>query len=208
MLLISLWKGVVVAYLVIAACYFPVAFCGYLVFGNQVEDNILVSLEKPAYLIVAANAFVLVHVIGSYQVFAMPVFDMMESFLVKQMHFKPSLMLRTITRSSFVCIKRATAVEAEKLKKGKRKYLMVIGINTTFSSRKRRDSARATWMPQVPRRLVLQILELYRHIYEEFLAIPVTEGRKSELEKFGGGLYTTSVEEAKDPLEKAILDGR
>lgn len=31
---------------------------------------------------------------------------------------------------------------------GKRKYLMVIGINTAFSSRKRRDSVRATWMPQ------------------------------------------------------------
>ncbi|MFQ6620263.1 hypothetical protein Gotur_001389 [Gossypium turneri] len=41
---------------------------------------------------------------------------------------------------------------------------------------------------------VLQILELYRRIYEEFLAIPVTKGRKSELEKFAGGLYTTSVE--------------
>lgn len=63
-----MWKGVVIAYLIVAACYFPVAFCGYLVFGNQVEDNVLVSLEKPAYLIVAANAFVLVHVIGSYQV--------------------------------------------------------------------------------------------------------------------------------------------
>jgi len=31
---------------------------------------------------------------------------------------------------------------------GKRKYFMVIGINTAFSSRKRRDSVRATWMPQ------------------------------------------------------------
>ncbi|XP_012456840.1 probable beta-1,3-galactosyltransferase 2 isoform X3 [Gossypium raimondii] len=30
----------------------------------------------------------------------------------------------------------------------RRKYLMVIGINTAFSSRKRRDSVRATWMPQ------------------------------------------------------------
>ena len=30
----------------------------------------------------------------------------------------------------------------------KRKYLMVIGINTAFNSRKRRDSVRATWMPQ------------------------------------------------------------
>lgn len=30
----------------------------------------------------------------------------------------------------------------------KRKYFMVIGINTAFSSRKRRDSIRNTWMPQ------------------------------------------------------------
>jgi prolyl-tRNA synthetase len=41
---------------------------------------------------------------------------------------------------------------------------------------------------------VLDILELYRCIYEEYLAIPVTKGKKSELEKFAGGLYTTSVE--------------
>ena len=31
---------------------------------------------------------------------------------------------------------------------GKRKYRMVIGINTAFSSRKRRDSIRYTWMPR------------------------------------------------------------
>ncbi|KAK4749753.1 hypothetical protein SAY87_027202 [Trapa incisa] len=41
---------------------------------------------------------------------------------------------------------------------------------------------------------VLEILELYRRIYEEFLAIPVIKGKKSELEKFAGGYYTTSVE--------------
>ncbi|KAG0496488.1 hypothetical protein HPP92_001006 [Vanilla planifolia] len=41
---------------------------------------------------------------------------------------------------------------------------------------------------------VLEILELYRRIYEEYLAVPVIQGRKSELEKFAGGLYTTSVE--------------
>lgn len=63
-----MWKGVVVAYLVVAFCYFPVAFLGYWVYGKDVEDNILISLEKPRWLIVAANAFVVVHVIGSYQV--------------------------------------------------------------------------------------------------------------------------------------------
>ncbi|XP_042028507.1 probable beta-1,3-galactosyltransferase 2 isoform X2 [Salvia splendens] len=38
----------------------------------------------------------------------------------------------------------------------KRKYLMVIGINTAFSSRKRRDSVRATWMLQGGKRKQLE----------------------------------------------------
>lgn len=41
---------------------------------------------------------------------------------------------------------------------------------------------------------VLAILELYRKVYEEFLAVPVIKGKKSEVEKFAGGLYTTTVE--------------
>lgn len=63
-----MWKGVVIAYIVVALCYFPVAILGYWVFGNSIEDNILISLEKPRWLIIAANMFVVVHVIGSYQV--------------------------------------------------------------------------------------------------------------------------------------------
>jgi len=39
---------------------------------------------------------------------------------------------------------------------GRRKYLMVIGINTAFSSRKRRDSIRYTWMPQGEKRKNLE----------------------------------------------------
>lgn len=41
---------------------------------------------------------------------------------------------------------------------------------------------------------VLQILDLYRRVYEELLAIPVVKGMKSEKEKFAGGLYTTTIE--------------
>ncbi|KAK9669377.1 hypothetical protein RND81_13G126000 [Saponaria officinalis] len=41
---------------------------------------------------------------------------------------------------------------------------------------------------------VLEILELYRQVYEDYLAVPVVKGKKSELEKFAGGYYTTSVE--------------
>lgn len=41
---------------------------------------------------------------------------------------------------------------------------------------------------------VQTVLELYRKIYEDFLAVPVIKGIKSEVEKFAGGLYTTTVE--------------
>ncbi|KAJ4827316.1 Lysine histidine transporter 1, partial [Turnera subulata] len=88
-----MWKGVIFAYVVVALCYFPVALIGYYMFGNNVADNILISLEKPTWLIIAANAFVVVHL------YAMPVFDMLETLLVKKLHFSPSWMLRFVTRN-------------------------------------------------------------------------------------------------------------
>lgn len=69
-----MWKGVIVAYIVVALCYFPVALIGYWVFGNSVKENILLSLEKPAWLIAMANMFVVIHVIGSYQVMFLIIF--------------------------------------------------------------------------------------------------------------------------------------
>ncbi|KAG7033350.1 Lysine histidine transporter 1 [Cucurbita argyrosperma subsp. argyrosperma] len=97
-----MWKGVVVAYIVVALCYFPVALIGYWMFGNAVKDNILLSLERPAWLIATANMFVVVHVIGSYQIYAMPVFDMIETVLVKKLNFKPSFLLRFVSRNIYV----------------------------------------------------------------------------------------------------------
>lgn len=41
---------------------------------------------------------------------------------------------------------------------------------------------------------VRQILDLYRQVFEDLLAVPVIPGVKSEKEKFAGGLYTTTVE--------------
>ena len=41
---------------------------------------------------------------------------------------------------------------------------------------------------------VRYILDLYRRVYNELLALPVVPGVKSEKEKFAGGLYTTTVE--------------
>ncbi|KAL6624735.1 hypothetical protein ACP70R_032056 [Stipagrostis hirtigluma subsp. patula] len=97
-----MWRGVVVAYTIVALCYFSVAFAGYFAFGNSVDPNVLMSLEKPRWLIAAANLMVFVHVVGSYQVYAMPVFDMIETVLVKKHKFTPGFWLRFIARSSYV----------------------------------------------------------------------------------------------------------
>eukprot|EP01039_Chlorochromonas_danica_P005013 gene5013-5505_t len=41
---------------------------------------------------------------------------------------------------------------------------------------------------------VLSILELYKQVYEDLLAVPVVKGMKTEMEKFAGGFHTTTVE--------------
>lgn len=66
-----MWKGVKIAYTIVALCYLPVALVGYFVFGNSVDDNILITLEKPSWLIALANLFVIFHVIGGYQVYTL-----------------------------------------------------------------------------------------------------------------------------------------
>jgi len=105
-----MWKGVIVAYIVVALCYFPVALVGYYIFGNSVDDNILITLQRPPWLIAAANIFVLVHVIGSYQIYAMPVFDMIETVLVKKLDFEPRLSLRLVTRTTYVLFTMLVAI--------------------------------------------------------------------------------------------------
>eukprot|EP00195_Chlamydomonas_chlamydogama_P010373 CAMPEP_0202894502 /NCGR_PEP_ID=MMETSP1392-20130828/3899_1 /ASSEMBLY_ACC=CAM_ASM_000868 /TAXON_ID=225041 /ORGANISM="Chlamydomonas chlamydogama, Strain SAG 11-48b" /LENGTH=539 /DNA_ID=CAMNT_0049579229 /DNA_START=202 /DNA_END=1821 /DNA_ORIENTATION=- len=51
---------------------------------------------------------------------------------------------------------------------------------------------------------VLEILELYRRVYEELLAVPVTKGRKSKKEQFAGAFYTTTVEAFVPDTGKAV----
>ncbi|KAJ4953622.1 hypothetical protein NE237_030454 [Protea cynaroides] len=97
-----MWKGVVVAYLIVAFCYLSVAIAGYWAFGVGVDDDVLVTLNNPNWLIAAANLMVFFHVLGSYQVFAMPVFDMIESYLVQNLNFNPGYPIRLIGRSLYV----------------------------------------------------------------------------------------------------------
>eukprot|EP00262_Sarcandra_glabra_P005218 TRINITY_DN1657_c0_g1_i1.p1 TRINITY_DN1657_c0_g1~~TRINITY_DN1657_c0_g1_i1.p1 ORF type:complete len:401 (-),score=21.75 TRINITY_DN1657_c0_g1_i1:118-1236(-) len=99
---IAMWKGAVGAYFITAICYFPTALIGYWVFGQDVEDNILMSLRRPGWLIAAANLMVVIHVIGSYQVYAMPVFALIERILIKRFKIPPGVALRLVARSTYV----------------------------------------------------------------------------------------------------------
>ncbi|KAL1553323.1 Lysine histidine transporter 1 [Salvia divinorum] len=105
-----MWKGAVVSYVVVALCYFPVAIIGYWKFGNEVDENILITLHRPRWLIAMANMFVVIHLIGGYQIYAMPVFDMIEAALVKKRKFKPSWYLRFFFRNLYVALTTFLAV--------------------------------------------------------------------------------------------------
>ncbi|KAF3431815.1 hypothetical protein FNV43_RR26551 [Rhamnella rubrinervis] len=99
---VPMWKGAIGAYFINAICYFPVALIGYWAFGQDVDDNVLMALKRPEWLIASANLMVVIHVIGSYQVYAMPIFDMVERTLVKTFNFPPGIVLRLVARSAYV----------------------------------------------------------------------------------------------------------
>jgi amino acid permease len=97
-----MWKGTVAAYLVTAACYFPVAVAGYWAFGRDVGDNVLVALQRPPWLVAAANMMVVIHVVGSYQVYAMPIFESIETIMATRFRLPRGLLLRLVARSAYV----------------------------------------------------------------------------------------------------------
>ncbi|VVA96027.1 unnamed protein product [Arabis nemorensis] len=105
-----MWKGAIVAYIIVAVCYFPVALAGFHTFGDNVQENILESLTKPRALVIVANMFVVIHMLGSYQVYAMSVFDMIESVMIKKWHFSPTRVLRFSIRWTFVAATMGIAV--------------------------------------------------------------------------------------------------
>jgi prolyl-tRNA synthetase len=53
---------------------------------------------------------------------------------------------------------------------------------------------------------VMEILEAYKDVMENYLAVPVLAGKKTEMEKFAGALYTTALE-AMMPDGKALQMG-
>jgi amino acid permease len=102
----SMMKGIAVAYVVVILAYFSVAISGYAAYGATVRPDVLLSISHPVPLIDAANLMVVLHVAAGYQIFGMPLFEIVEEAVREKYrpHQPPRpVVLRLILRSAFVC---------------------------------------------------------------------------------------------------------
>jgi amino acid permease len=101
----SMMKGIAVAYVVVILAYFSVAIAGYAAYGATVRPDVLLSISHPVPLVNAANMMVVFHVAAGYQIFAMPLFEIMEEAVRDKFRPHPPprpFLLRLILRSAFV----------------------------------------------------------------------------------------------------------
>ncbi|XP_051180698.1 amino acid permease 3 [Lolium perenne] len=91
---------------------------GYAAFGDEAPDNLLTGFGfyEPFWLLDVANAAIVVHLVGAYQVFCQPLFAFVEkwaaarwpdsAFIAKELRVGPfSLSLFRLTwRTAFVCL--------------------------------------------------------------------------------------------------------
>lgn len=95
--------GVYIAYFFVAYCYFGVTFTGYRAFGSSTGSQIIYSLKHPIWAVITASIFVVIHVLGSFQVYAMPIYDMLEYQMVKR-NIPNGWISRLIYRTIYVVI--------------------------------------------------------------------------------------------------------
>ncbi|AES95238.1 putative amino acid transporter, transmembrane domain-containing protein [Medicago truncatula] len=91
---VPMWKGVKIAYTLIAACLFPVAIGGYWAYGQLIPENggMLTALYKfhshdiSRFVLGLTSFFVVVNCLCSFQIYGMPIFDDMESKYTTKMN--------------------------------------------------------------------------------------------------------------------------
>ncbi|KXG23106.1 amino acid permease 3 [Sorghum bicolor] len=97
---------------------------GYAAFGNAAPDNLLTGFGfyEPFWLVDVANAAIVVHLVGAYQVFCQPIYAFVESraaaawpesaFISKELRLGPFVpsALRLVWRSAFVCLATVVAM--------------------------------------------------------------------------------------------------
>ncbi|KAL9231875.1 hypothetical protein vseg_007040 [Gypsophila vaccaria] len=84
---VPMWKGVKLAYLIIAACLYPLSIGGYWAYGNLIPRGfgMLTVLyqfhgrDTSRFILALTAFFVIINALCSYQIYSMPIFDDMEA---------------------------------------------------------------------------------------------------------------------------------
>ncbi|XBH90606.1 hypothetical protein VPH35_082217 [Triticum aestivum] len=106
------------------AFYVMCGYMGYASFGNGAPDNLLTGFGfyEPFWLVDVANAAIVVHLVGAYQVFCQPIFAFVErwaaarwpesGFVTRELGVGPFAVsaLRLVWRSAFVCLTTLVAM--------------------------------------------------------------------------------------------------
>ncbi|CAI0469023.1 unnamed protein product [Linum tenue] len=89
---VPMWKGVKFAYALIAMCIFPLAIGGYWAYGQLIpQGGMLPALfayhgqDTSRFILGLTSFFVVVNAVSSFQLYAMPTFDQMESMVVTRL---------------------------------------------------------------------------------------------------------------------------
>ncbi|XP_071691396.1 lysine histidine transporter-like 8 [Rutidosis leptorrhynchoides] len=105
---VPMWKGVKVSYTLIALCLFPLAIGGYWAYGHLIPSGGMLtalfmfhSQDIAKSVQALACIFVMINAVSSFQIYAMPTFDEMESAYVTKFKKPTAWWIRVIMRTLF-----------------------------------------------------------------------------------------------------------
>lgn len=106
---VPMWKGAKAAYAVIAACLFPLAIGGFWAYGQRIPKNGGLQSAFYAYrrsdtsefIMGLVSLLIIINALSSFQIYAMPMFDELESIFTKRMKKPCQWWLRIILRAFF-----------------------------------------------------------------------------------------------------------
>ncbi|KAJ6368895.1 hypothetical protein OIU78_001294 [Salix suchowensis] len=106
---VPMWRGAKAAYTVIAACIFPLAIGGFWAYGQRIPKNGGLQSAFYAYrrrdtsqfIMGLVSLLIIVNALSSFQIYAMPMFDELESIFTKRMKRPCQWWLRVVLRAFF-----------------------------------------------------------------------------------------------------------
>ncbi|KAM7256725.1 hypothetical protein ACFE04_012466 [Oxalis oulophora] len=116
---VPMWKGVKVAYLMVATCLFPMAIAGFWAYGRMIPSGGLLTAlfvyhgrDTSQFLLGLTCFFVIINALSSFQIYAMPTFDSMESMYTIRHKKACPWWVRVVFRSffGFFCFFIAVAI--------------------------------------------------------------------------------------------------